>query len=129
MILGIGTDLLDQRRIAAILQRHPNRLIQRIATPTEQQALATKTDLVCEVAKIFAVKEAVAKALGTGFRNGLTFQHIEWSRGPLGQPQVLLRGVAAALAKAKAGERAFKIDISLADEYPYIQVFCILSTL
>ena len=75
-VQGVGTDLLDQRRIEAILKRHPQRFAQRMLTTKEHETWSARGCSTNYVAKRFCAKEAVAKALGTGIAKGVSFQDI-----------------------------------------------------
>jgi holo-[acyl-carrier protein] synthase len=86
MILGIGSDLIDIRRIEAVLQRHGLRFIRRLFTAKEQAKAAQRADPVPTYAKRFAAKEACSKALGTGFSNGVFFRDMGVVNLPGGQP-------------------------------------------
>jgi holo-[acyl-carrier protein] synthase len=126
MIIGIGVDLCDARRIKASSDRFGDRFLDRIYTPDEQAyALkAARTDL--SLAKRFAAKEAVAKAFGTGVR-GFFFTDIEVVAGHLGQPRVLLHGGAAETLRSllPAGAEAH-IHLSLSDEDPYATAYALI---
>ncbi|HXV75195.1 MAG TPA: holo-ACP synthase [Candidatus Polarisedimenticolaceae bacterium] len=98
MIVGLGIDLVEVRRLAAALERHGGRFASRVYTARERADCATRGDRVLALAARFAAKEACLKALGTGWRDGLGFRQIEVTRGPTGAPRVRLTGAAAARA-------------------------------
>jgi holo-[acyl-carrier protein] synthase len=128
MILGIGSDLCDIRRIEKVLERHGERFIARIFTPVERAKAERRAGRVETYAKRFAAKEACAKALGTGFRRGVFFRDLGVVNLPSGRPTMALTG--GALARLQAitpqGMEA-RIDVSLTDEWPFAQAFVVIS--
>ncbi len=130
MILGIGNDLVDIRRIEALLEKFPARFERKIFSPRERtHAIRSKNPraVAGAYAKRFAAKEAFAKALGSGV-NGLSWQEIEVVNLPSGQPVLNLSGQAAAMLRAKTprGMEA-TAHLSLSDEYPYAQAFVVIA--
>lgn len=123
-VLGIGTDLLDTSRIRAAYQRHGDRLLQRFLTPAEQQVFHLRADGVNYLAKRYAAKEALAKALGTGIAKGVGFQQLEILNNEQGAPVVYLYQAAQQRMLAMGGRQAF---ISLSDEGEWIQAFALIS--
>ena len=130
MIIGIGSDLTDIRRIAATLNRFGDRFINRIFTDTERQRSDRKADRAASYAKRFAAKEACAKALGTGLRQGVFWRDMGVVNARSGQPTLLLRGGAAdrLAAVTPPGGRAV-IHLSLTDDHPYAQAFVVIEAL
>jgi len=128
MILGIGTDLVDIRRIEQAIARHGDRFINRIYTEVERARAERKANRIDTFAKRFAAKEACAKALGTGFRNGVFFRDMGVVNLPSGKPTLRLTGGALARLQAitPAGYTA-QIDLALTDEYPLAQAFVVIS--
>jgi holo-[acyl-carrier protein] synthase len=130
MILGIGTDLVDIRRIEQTIARHGERFINRIYTETERARAERKANRIDTYAKRFAAKEACAKALGTGFREGVFFRDMGVVNLPSGKPTLRLTG--GALRRLQAitpdGYEA-QIDLALTDEYPLAQAFVVISAL
>jgi holo-[acyl-carrier protein] synthase len=130
MILGIGTDLVDIRRIEQTIGRHGERFINRIYTETERARAERKANRIDTYAKRFAAKEACAKALGTGFREGVFFRDMGVVNLPSGKPTLRLTG--GALRRLQAitpdGYEA-QIDLALTDEYPLAQAFVVISAL
>src|SRR5215475_1272498 len=122
MIIGIGSDLCDARRIARVIERHGERFLARIFTDSERARAERRANVVETYAKRFAAKEACAKALGTGFRRGVFFRDIGVVNLPSGKPTLQLAG--GALERLQAitpeGYRA-EIDIALTDEWPIAQ--------
>jgi holo-[acyl-carrier protein] synthase len=130
MILGIGTDLVDIRRIEQTLARHGERFINRIYTDVERAKAERRANRIDTYAKRFAAKEACAKALGTGFRNGVFFRDMGVVNLPSGKPTLRLTGGALKRLQAitPAGYEA-QIDLALTDEYPLAQAFVVISAM
>jgi holo-[acyl-carrier protein] synthase len=128
VIIGIGTDLVDIRRIERTIARHGDRFLNRIFTPTERALAERRNNSAETYAKRFAAKEACAKALGTGFREGIFFRDLGVMNLPSGKPTMLLTG--AALVRLQAimpqGLEA-QIDLAISDEYPMAQAFVVIS--
>jgi holo-[acyl-carrier protein] synthase len=128
MILGVGTDLIDIRRIERTLERFGERFISRVYTATEQAKAEGRSDRAAAYAKRYAAKEACAKALGTGFRQGVYWRDIGVLNRPSGQPMLHLTGGAAArLAALTPSGMTARIDLSLTDEPPFGQAVVIIS--
>ena len=127
MILGIGSDLTDIRRVAATLERFGERFTQRIFTEIERARSERKPDRASSYAKRFAAKEACAKALGTGMRRGVFWKDMGVVNARSGQPTMALTGGAAArlAAMVPAGRRGV-IHLSLTDDHPYAQAFVVI---
>ena len=130
MILGIGSDLTDIRRIQASLDRFGDRFRNRCFTEIERRRSEAKPDAASSYAKRFAAKEACAKALGTGLRRGVFWRDMGVVNLRSGQPTLALTGGAAArLAEmTPAGHRAV-IHLSMTDDHPYAQAFVIIEAL
>jgi holo-[acyl-carrier protein] synthase len=128
MIIGIGTDLVDIRRIEKTIERHGERFLARVFTAAERARAERRANIVETYAKRFAAKEACAKALGTGFRRGVFFRDIGVVNLPSGKPTLELAGGARERLKAITpdGCRA-EIDIALTDEWPIAQALVIIS--
>jgi holo-[acyl-carrier protein] synthase len=122
-VVGIGTDLLNSQRIVAAMARHGERFVKRILTEREQQLYHQRADSLNFLAKRYAAKEALAKALGTGIAKGVGFQQLEVLADDAGAPQVTLYGAAAERLQALGGQKAF---VSLSDEGDLIQAFSVL---
>jgi holo-[acyl-carrier protein] synthase len=128
VILGIGTDLCDIRRIERTIARHGDRFVQRIFTPVERRLAEQRANPAATYAKRFAAKEACAKALGTGFREGVFFRDLGVVNLPSGRPTMELTG--AALCRLRAIVPAGftpHIDLAVTDEYPLAQAFVVIS--
>jgi len=130
MILGIGSDLSDIRRIAKSLDRFGDRFKQRVFTEIERTRSERKGDAAASYAKRFAAKEACAKALGTGMRRGVAWRDMGVVNMRSGQPTMALTGGALARLQemTPAGQRAV-IHLSLTDDHPYAQAFVIIEAL
>jgi holo-[acyl-carrier protein] synthase len=128
MILGLGSDLVDIRRIEKVLKRHGDRFIQRIFTPVEVAKAERRATRIDTYAKRFAAKEACSKALGTGFRQGVFFRDMGVVNLPSGRPTMKLTGGALKrLNEITPKGYEARIDISLTDEYPLAQAIVIIS--
>jgi holo-[acyl-carrier protein] synthase len=127
VIVGIGSDLSDIRRIQASLDRFGERFTQRVFTEVERTRSERKGDRAASYAKRFAAKEACSKALGTGMRRGVFWRDMGVVNLPSGQPTMKLTGGAAERLKAlvPAGMEAF-IHVSLTDDHPYAQAFVVI---
>jgi holo-[acyl-carrier protein] synthase len=123
IIKGIGTDLLDQRRIANIIEKQGERFGRRILTPQELLLWAQKANSINFVAKRFAAKEAISKALGTGIAQGIGFQQMNIYADDLGKPLVELTGEALNRVKALGGQ---DVLLSLSDDGEMIFAFAVL---
>ena len=115
-VLGLGTDIVEMARIEAVVERSGDRLARRVLSDAEWALYQQHQQPSRFLAKRFAVKEAAAKAFGTGIRNGLAFNQFEVFNDALGKPNIRLHGRAAELA-GEMGVTA--IHVSLADERRY----------
>jgi len=133
MIIGIGTDLLDMRRIEKINKRYPGKFEKfllstcEIAYDKNKGHLLKESQKIKSLAKRFAAKEAVSKACGVGICQSLSFKDITIWHGLQAPPKAFLskRSLRALWPELKECEE-IKLDLSLSDEYPYIQAFSIL---
>ena len=127
MIIGLGSDLADIRRIEATLERYGERFVNRIFTEVEQARSNRKADRASSYAKRFAAKEACAKALGTGLRAGVFWRDMGVVNLPSGQPTMRLTGGAAQRLKAilPPGAEAF-IHLTITDEASLAQAFVVI---
>ncbi len=128
MIIGLGSDIADVRRIAKTLERHGERFLTRIYTPTERAKAERRANRVETYAKRFAAKEACSKALGTGMRAGVFWRDMGVVNLPSGRPTMKLTGGALKRLQAitPAGCEA-RIDVSLTDEGPTAQAIVIIT--
>lgn len=125
MIKGIGTDIVDVERIRTALERQSDRFVERILTPAEQVFFAQHHNPVAYLAKRFAAKEAMVKALGTGIAKGVGFQQIETYNEESGEPKMVLTGDALKLQIEKGINN---IHLSLSDEKNYAVAFVVLES-
>jgi len=127
MILGIGGDLCDIRRIEETLERFGERFLARCFTDVERRRSERRAGRAASYAKRFAAKEACAKALGTGLRDGVFWRDMGVANLPSGKPTMLLTGGAAKrLAEiTPAGAEAF-IHLTITDEGPLAQAFVVI---
>jgi holo-[acyl-carrier protein] synthase len=116
MTIAIGTDIVEIKRIADALERQGDKFLQRILTESEITEYLGRGSSVAFLAKRFAAKEAVVKALGTGIGRGISFQHMIISNNAEGAPQVELQESAAERLKQLGGT---KVLLSLSDEKNY----------
>lgn len=130
MILGLGSDLSDIRRIQASLDRFGDRFRMRVFTEIERTRSDRKADAAASYAKRFAAKEACAKALGTGMRRGVFWRDMGVVNMRSGQPTMALTGGALDRLKEMTppGMKAV-IHLSLTDDHPYAQAFVIIEAL
>jgi holo-[acyl-carrier protein] synthase len=128
MILGIGSDISDARRIAKVIERHGDRFLSRVFTDAERARAERRKTRVETYAKRFAAKEACAKALGTGIRSGVWWRDMGVVNLPSGRPTMRLTG--GALRRLEAitppGHEA-QIDLTIADEGPMAVAFVVIS--
>jgi len=130
LIVGIGSDLTDIRRIAKSLDRFGERFTLRLFTDIERTRSERKPDRASSYAKRFAAKEACAKALGTGMRRGVFWKDMGVVNARSGQPTMALTGGAAERLKELVGEgRRAVVHLSLTDDHPYAQAFVIIESL
>ncbi|HLH49721.1 MAG TPA: holo-ACP synthase [Roseiarcus sp.] len=127
MIIGIGSDLCDIRRVEETLERYGERFIQRCFTEIERRKSEGRRDRAASYAKRFAAKEACAKALGTGLRRGVFWRDMGVVNLPSGQPTMRLTGGAAArLAAITPAGCAVHIHVTITDEHPLAQAFVVI---
>ena len=130
MILGLGVDLVDIRRIERTLARFGERFTHRCFTEAERARAERRRQRAATYAKRFAAKEACAKALGTGFRRGVHFRDIEVVNLPSGKPVVRLHGGAKRqLALITPPEMVARIELTLTDEPPLAQAIVVIFAL
>lgn len=134
MILGIGNDLSNIQRIEKSLQKFGDRFVERAFSEAEKNEIILRKKIsfreyACSVAKRFAAKEAVSKALGTGFRNGVFMRDIEVAHLASGQPILkLYNGAAKCLDELSKG-REVRLHLTMTDDYPWAQAFVIIEVL
>jgi len=130
MIIGIGSDVMDIRRIEKTIAKHGDRFLERIFTAAERAKAERRTERIraATYAKRFAAKEAASKALGTGFRAGVFWRDLGVVNLPSGQPTLRMTGGAAARLAAitPAGHRA-DVALTMTDEFPYVQAVVVIT--
>jgi holo-[acyl-carrier protein] synthase len=128
MIIGLGSDITDARRIAKVIERHGERFLSRVFTATERARAERRKNRVETYAKRFAAKEACAKALGTGIRGGVWWCDMGVVNLPSGRPTMLLTGGALRRLQALTpqGHEA-RIDLTIADEGPMAVALVVIS--
>jgi holo-[acyl-carrier protein] synthase len=128
MIIGIGNDMIDIRRVERTIERYGERFLQRVFTEIERRKSDGRSMRAASYAKRFAAKEACAKALGTGFRRGVFWRDMGVINLPSGRPTMKLTGGALERLKAitPAGHEA-RIDVSLTDEGPTAQAIVVIT--
>jgi len=130
MIIGLGADIVDIRRIEQTIDRHGDRFLQRVFTATERNKAMRRTETIraATFAKRFAAKEAAAKALGTGFGQGVFFADLGVVNLPGGQPTMHMTGGAAQrLATITPADMRAIVALTMTDEYPYAYAQVIIS--
>jgi len=128
MIIGLGSDLCDTRRIEGTLERFGERFTQRVFTELERAKCDPRATRAESYARRFAAKEACAKALGTGFRRGVFWRDLGVVNLPSGRPTMALTGGAALrLAELLPVGMVAQIDVSLTDEPPLAQAIVIIT--
>jgi holo-[acyl-carrier protein] synthase len=128
MILGLGSDISDVRRVAKVVERHGDRFLGRVFTDTERARADRRKNRIETYAKRFAAKEACAKALGTGIRSGVWWRDMGVVNMPSGRPTMKLTGGALKRLQAitPSGYEA-QIDLTISDEGPMAVAFVIIS--
>ena len=128
MIIGVGSDLCDIRRVDEVLKAHGDRFTARIFTDIERAKSDRRANRAASYAKRFAAKEACAKALGTGLNHGVYWRDMGVVNLSGGQPTMALTGGAAARLKSitPPGHRA-QISLSITDDFPLAQAIVIIS--
>jgi holo-[acyl-carrier protein] synthase len=130
MIIGLGSDLIDIRRIEKTLERHGERFINRVFTETEKRKSEGRKQRAASYAKRFAAKEACSKALGTGLSHGVFWKDMGVANLPSGKPTMVLTGGAKARLEqmVSPGKRA-AIHLTITDDFPLAQAFVIIEAL
>ncbi len=128
MILGLGNDLIDIRRIEKALERHGDRFTHRLFTEVERAKSDRRAQRAASYAKRFAAKEACSKALGTGIARGVFWRDMGVINLPSGRPTIALTGGAAKMLEEMTpeGHRA-QIDLTITDDFPLAQAIVVIS--
>jgi holo-[acyl-carrier protein] synthase len=128
VILGLGNDIIDIRRIEKALDRYGERFLARVFTATERAKSDARTGRAASYAKRFAAKEACAKALGTGFRKGVFWRDMGVVNLRSGRPTMVLTGGAAEqLRRITPQGLEPRVDLSLTDDFPLAQAIVVIS--
>lgn len=128
MILGIGSDLIDIRRIQGSLDRFGERFTHRCFTEVERAKSDRRAERAASYAKRFAAKEACAKALGTGIAQGVSWTELGVVNEPSGRPTMRLTGRAATrLAAMTPPGFVPRVDLTITDDHPLAQAFVVIS--
>jgi holo-[acyl-carrier protein] synthase len=128
MILGIGNDMIDIRRIEQSLERFGERFVGRIFTDIERSRSESKTMRAASYAKRFSAKEACSKALGTGLRRGVFWRDMGVVNMKSGRPTMKLTGGAEAqLQRITPEGYTAQVDLTLTDDFPWAQAIVIIS--
>lgn len=130
MIIGLGSDILDIRRIEKTIARYGDRFLNRIFTPAERAKAERRTEKIraATYAKRYAAKEAASKALGTGFRQGVFWRDLGVVNLSSGQPTLRMTGGAAArLAAITPAGLVSHVALTMTDEFPYAQAMVIIT--
>ena len=127
MIIGIGNDTIDIRRVEKVIERHGDRFTTRVFTEVEQRKSDRRRQRAASYAKRFAAKEACAKALGTGMSAGVFWRDMGVVNLPSGKPTMMLTGGAASrlAALTPAGHRPV-IHVTITDDFPLAQALVII---
>ena len=127
MIIGLGSDLIDIRRIEKTLERHGERFLNRVFTDIERRKSDRRAARAASYAKRFAAKEACAKALGTGLRKGVFWRDMGVVNLPTGQPTMALTNGALARLQAITPEgKTARIHLTITDDFPLAQAFVVI---
>lgn len=128
MILGLGSDTVDIRRIEQMIERYGTRFLERVFTDEERTKSDARRARAASYAKRFAAKEACAKALGTGFSMGVFWRDLGVTNEATGKPVMILTGGAASrLAALTPPNHRAQVDLSITDDFPMAQAIVIIS--
>ena len=128
MILGLGNDIIDIRRVERTIERYGDRFLSRVFTDIERRKSDGRAGRAASYAKRFAAKEACAKALGTGFRQGVFWRDMGVVNLPSGRPTLELTGGALqALTDLTPEGHEVRIDLTITDDFPMAQAIVIIS--
>ncbi len=126
-IFGIGTDIVNIKRLEKILKSKDKTFKSRVFSKSEISYCEKKSNPSAYFAKRFAAKEALSKALGTGIRNGINFKDIEISNNNFGKPSIKLKGDTQNFLKKRLKKKRYSIYLSLSDDLPWAQATVIIS--
>jgi holo-[acyl-carrier protein] synthase len=129
MIIGLGSDLIDIRRVEKTLDRFGDRFVQRCFTPVEQRKSDRRANRAASYAKRFAAKEACSKALGTGFRRGVFWRDLGVVNLRSGKPTMELTGGALKrLQELLSPGMKAQIDLTITDDHPLAQAIVVITS-
>ena len=126
-IFGIGTDIINIKRMEKSIKKNGDNFINKIFSQKEILYCKKKKNPFPFYAKRFAAKEALSKALGTGIRKGIKFKNIEITNDDFGKPSIELKGTTATFLKKKIKTKNYSIHLSLSDDIPWAQATVIIS--
>lgn len=127
MIIGLGSDLIDIRRIDKSLEKYGSRFTNRVYTETEQQKSDRRRNRAASYAKRFAAKEACSKALGTGISNGVYWRDMGVVNDKSGKPMMkLTNGAAKRLAEMMPNGYEPHVHVTITDDFPLAQAFVVI---
>ena len=126
-IFGLGTDIVNIKRLERILKKKRNTFKSRVFSKNEILYCDKKKNPFPFYAKRYAAKEALSKALGTGIRKGINFKDIEVSNNYFGKPSIKLKGSTANFLRKKIKAKKYSIYLSLCDDIPWAQATVIIS--
>ena len=126
-IFGLGTDIVNIKRLERILKKKRNTFKSRVFSKNEILYCNKKKNPFPFYAKRYAAKEALSKALGTGIRKGINFKDIEVSNNNFGKPSIKLKGSTANFLRKKIKAKKYSIYLSLSDDIPWAQATVIIS--
>lgn len=130
MIIGLGNDIVDIRRIEKTLENYGERFTNRIFTDLERAKADKRAERAATYAKRFAAKEACSKALGTGFNQGVYWKDLGVENEPSGRPTLRLTGGAAKrLAAMTPANMTARVHLTMTDDYPYAQAIVIIEAI
>ena len=130
MIIGLGNDIVDIRRIEKTLEKFGARFTDRVFTEIERKKSDRRAQRASSYAKRFAAKEACSKALGTGFSHGVFMKDLGVVNEPSGKPTMALTGGAAKFLKRITPEgKTARVHLTITDEYPYAQAIVMIEAL
>ena len=127
-ILGIGTDIVNIKRISKVINSSNSLFKKRVFSKIEIEYCEKKNNPSSFYAKRFAAKEALSKALGTGIRKGIDFKNIEISNNSKGKPMIKLKGTTLKYLKRKLKNKKYSIHLSLSDDKPWAQATVIITS-
>ena len=126
-IFGLGTDIVNVKRLEKIIKKNKNTFKSRVFSKNEILYCEKKNNPAPFYAKRYAAKEALSKALGTGIRKGINFKDIEISNNNFGKPSIKLKGSTANFLKRKIKTKKYSIHLSLSDDTPWAHATVIIA--